>query len=510
LSGGNLRQQVVSLTEGRGADCVILAAASKSPAVAESAIELVRDRGRVIVVGAVPLELPWLEMYLKETEVRMSRAYGPGSYDPQYEKQNRDYPLPYVRWTENRNMEEFLRLVACGQVQIAPLITHRFPLEQASEAYRTILDPDSASLGVALEYAAAHESDPLGSYRPQNKVALPAATPSAPGVKRIALIGAGNIAKWAHLPALRKVKGLELSVVQTSIPAKAREYAERFDAATATTQLQEALADPGLDAVLIANRNPRHASDALAALEAGKHVFVEKPMALTREECAMLARAQYKSGLVLFVGFNRRFSPFYRKLREQIRRRSGPAMIHCRVSSPGISGSYWMADPGNGGAILGEACHFADLFYWLLESEPIAVAAHSFPAELADPVGENNVCSTLRFADGSIAAFSYATAGSPACAGERVEVFGPGLAAGVEDFKRFWVAGRKRHSKSSWFAQKGYDEQMRAFAAAIRGETPAAVTVRDGARATLCCLQLLASARSGQFEVVDLDSLLRF
>ncbi len=509
LSGGNLTQQVASLTDGRGADCVILAAASKSPAVAQGAIDLVRDRGRVVVVGAVPLELPWLEMYLKETEVRMSRAYGPGSYDPQYEKQNRDYPLPYVRWTENRNMEEFLRLAASGQVQIAPLITHRFPLEQASEAYRTIMDPDSASLGVALEYAAAQESDPLGSYRPQPKVALPATGGTSPGTKKIALIGAGNIAKWAHLPALRKVNGLELRIVQTSIPAKAREYAERFHAPEATTDLKEVLADSELDAVLIANRNPRHAADALAALEAGKHVFVEKPMALTHEECGALAGAQRKSGLVLFVGFNRRFAPLYSRLKKELCRRSGPALIHCRVSSPGISGSYWMADPSNGGAILGEACHFADLFYWLLESEPVAVAAHSFPAELADPIGENNVCATFRFADGSIAAFSYGTVGSQAGGGERVEVFAPGLAAGVEDFKRFWSVGRKRHSQTSWFAQKGYEEQMRAFAAAIRGETPPAVTVRDGARATLCCLRLLASARSGQFEAIDLDSLLQ-
>jgi predicted dehydrogenase/threonine dehydrogenase-like Zn-dependent dehydrogenase len=509
LSSGSLSDQVASLTNGRGADIVIIAAASKSPAVAQSAIDLVRDRGRVVVVGAVPLELPWLAMYLKETELRLSRAYGPGSYDTLYEKSNQDYPLPYVRWTENRNMEEFLRLAGTGQVKLAPLITHRYPLEKASDAYQTILSPESTSLAVTLEYPAAQQSDPLSAYRPERKIVLPGKTPSPTGARKtIALIGAGNIAKWAHLPALKKIPDLELRTVQTSIPAKAREYAERFDASQATTDLQSVLHDTAIDAVLIANRNPRHAADSLAALKAGKDVFVEKPMALTREECWELAQAQAKAGRTLFVGFNRRFAPFYLELKESVARRAGPAIIHCRVSSPGISGNYWMADPNNGGAILGEACHFADLFYWLLESEPVSVTAHSFPPELKDPVGENNVCASFRFADGSIAALTYGTAGSPALAGERVEIFASGISAGTEDFKRFWHAGRTRGGKSKWFADKGYEAQMRAFAAAIRGEEVPAVTVRDGARATLCCLAMIEAARSGRAETIDLDRLL--
>lgn len=510
VSGDQLAQRIMSLTNGRGADCVIIAAASKSPAVAQSAIDLVRDRGRVVVVGAVPLELPWLAMYLKETELRMSRAYGPGSYDPNYEKHQHDYPLPYVRWTENRNMEEFLRLAGEGQVKLAPMITHRYPLERAAEAYRAILSPDSASLAVTLEYPAAQESDVVGSYRPQHNVPLPTASPaqaSRPGDIKIALVGAGNIAKWAHMPALKKLPGVRLQAVQTSIPAKALEYAERFDASFASTDLESVLDDTSLDAVLIANRNPRHARDTLAALAAGKHVFVEKPMALSMEECQALIAAQASGDRILFVGFNRRFAPYYQELKKTLQRRAGPAMIHCRVNSPSISGNYWMADPQNGGAILGEACHFTDLFYWLLESEPLSVAAHSFPVDMKEPAGENNLCATFRFADGSIAGLSYGTAGSASSGGERVEVFSSGFAAGTEDFKRFWIAGRSKKEQSKWFAEKGYDAQMRAFLAAIRGQATAQVTVRDGARATLCCLQMLASARSGRVEPIDLDAL---
>jgi predicted dehydrogenase/threonine dehydrogenase-like Zn-dependent dehydrogenase len=506
VCGGDVRGQVLGLTGGAGADHVMIAAASKSPAVAQSAVDLVRDRGRIVVVGAVPLELPWLQMYLKETELRMSRAYGPGSYDPLYEVSNQDYPLPYVRWTENRNMEEFLRLVEKGQVRLQPLITHRYPLEQAAQAYETILSPGSTSLAVTLEYEAASQEDPLTAYQPQRRVEV---SPPAPNKSlKVALLGAGNIAKWAHLPALRKTAGLELLSVQSSKPARTREYAERFGAQDATTDMEALLQRPELDAVLITNRNPLHARAALAALRAGKHVFVEKPMALTVEECRALVEAQAKSRRVLFVGFNRRFAPLYQRLKQAVKQRSGPAQIHCRVNSPGISGSYWMADPSAGGAILGEACHFTDLFYWLLESEPVSVAAHSFPIELADPIGENNLCATFRFADGSIASLTYGTAGSATSGGERVEVFASGFGAGVEDFKRFWHAGQRRTEKSFWFAQKGYEAQMQAFASALAGREAPAVNVADGARATLCCLQMLAAARSGQAEPVHLQGLL--
>ncbi len=506
LSGGGVREAVQTLTEGRGVDCVIIAAASKSPAVAQSAVDLVRDRGRIVVVGAVPLELPWLEMYLKETELRMSRAYGPGSYDPRYERQNQDYPFPYVRWTENRNMEEFLRLAGSGQVQIDPLITHRFALDEAAKAYELIMDPNSSSLAVTLSYPAAGENDPVSAYRPKHGVSIgrPA---KREGNLRVALVGAGNIAKWAHLPALKKIPEVDLRAIQTSAPAKAREYAERFGAASAVTDLNGLWADPELDAVVITSRNPRHAGDALGALRAGKHVFVEKPMALSRSECGELAAEAARTGSVLFTGFNRRFAPSYLHLKAALKSRGGPAVLSCRVSSPGISGQYWMAAAENGGAILGEACHFTDLCYWLLESEPVSVAAHSLPVDSKEPAGENNLCSVFRFADGSIASITYTTVGA-ARGGERMEAFAQGIGAGAEDFRRFWSHGPRRASKSSWFQDKGYDEQMLAFVKAARGGAEPAISARDGARATHCCLQMLAAARSGCSEPVDVDAFL--
>lgn len=493
LAGG-AREAVNALTNGRGADCTIVAAAAKSAAPCRQALEITRDRGRIVVVGAVELNFSWNDMYLKEIQLLMARAYGPGSYDPAYEKRGIDYPLPYVRWTENRNMEEFLRLVGAKQVQVAPLVTHRYALEQAPQAYETILDPSTASLAVLLRYPAAEPAAP--AYVPQRKIAAGAAK-SLDGRLGVALVGAGNLARWAHLPNLQKTPGVELRAVYSASGARGKSYALRFGAAYACSEYEEILRDPEIAAVLIASRNQDHASQAEAALASGKHVFVEKPMALTEDECRRLTEAVKESGKQLTVGFNRRFAPYYVELKRQLSRRQGPAVIQARVNSPGISGGYWMADPAIGGAILGEACHFVDLMYWLLESEPVEVSAYSLPTGRKEPVGENNLAASFRFADGSIGNLTYCTVGSRTSGGERVEVFADGVGAMTEDFKSLTLAGKVRRTRSRWWAEKGYAAQMRDFADAIREGRPPAVTVKDGARATLGCLRMLASARAG-------------
>ena len=506
MAGESLPEAVSSLTGGRGVDCVIVAAAAKSAAPCLQALELCRDRGRIVIVGAVEVQFPWLEAYLKEIQVLFARAYGPGSYDPNYEKRGQDYPYAYVRWTENRNMEEFLRLLAAGRVRVDALITHRFPLEDAARAYQTILDPASASLAVVLEYAQGSAGEVVAGYKPERTVEIPGPRPAKSGIG-VALVGASNIARWAHMPSLRKLPGVSLRAVYSASGARGKSYAHRFGARYCTSEYERILADPEVDVVLITTRNQHHARQALAALEAGKHVFVEKPMALTGEECRDLHRAVEKSGRVLSVGFNRRFAPDYRRQKEYLAQRQGPAVIHCRMNSPGISGTYWMADPSIGGAILGEACHFVDLMYWLLDTEPVSVAAYSLPAGKREPVGENNLAAVFQFADGSIGSLTYCTVGSRSSGGERVEVFAAGRAALCEDFKRMEIMGSVRRGTSRWFAEKGYAAQMRAFFDAVREGRPAPVTVRDGARATLGCLRMLESARIHASVAVDLEVL---
>ena len=495
--GSGLPDAIASLTDGKGVDCVFVAAAAKSSAPCEQALRICRDRGRIVVLGAVEMSFPWLEMYLKEIQLYMARAYGPGSYDPLYEKKGQDYPYSYVRWTENRNMEEFLRLMATGDVRVEPLVTHRFPLEAAPTAYDTIMQAGSTSLAVLLEYPEPPAAE--AAAVPVRTVALPAA--SAPAGARVALIGAANIARWAHMPALRKAGG-SVRAVQSSSGARGKAYARRFGAAYCTTDYDEVLRDELVDIVLITSRNQHHAREALAALRAGKHVFVEKPMALTAAECSELLDAVAESGRQLAVGFNRRFAPDYLSLRAQLARRNGPAVLTARVNSPGISGSFWMADPAIGGAILGEACHFVDLFYWLLGSEIEQVSAVSLPTGRTEPIGENNVAATFTFADGSIANLTYCTVGSRTSGGERVEAFAPGIGAMAEDFKSFTSAGGLRRTSRRWFAEKGYDAQLKAFLDAVRTGTPSPVSVQDGARATVVCLKLMESARRGGVPLV--------
>lgn len=511
LADSSAEHAVASITGGHGVDCVIVAAAAKSPVPCRQAVAFCRDRGRIVDVGAVDLAFPWNEMYLKEIRFFMSRAYGPGSYDPKYETEGHDYPFSYVRWTENRNMEEFLRLVALGRVQIAPLITHRFPLEDAPRAYQTILDSASASMAVVLDYPAAASSDPVAGYNPKRRVA----TEPCPGLKSrarttvgVALIGAGNLARWAHLPALRKIPGTKLRAVYSANGARGRSYALRFGADYCTSEYEEALKDPQVHVVLVLSRNQHHASQALRALRAGKHVFVEKPMALTEEECRELVNVVRDTGRHLTIGFNRRFAPFYRDLKHQLARRPGPAVLNCRINSPGISGSYWMADPSIGGAILGEACHFVDLMYWLLESEPVTVSAYSLPLATKGLIGSNNLAASFRFADGSVGNLTYCTVGSRTSGGERVEVFAEGLGAMTEDFKRLSIrtAIARRHSRL--YAEKGYASQLRAFFDAIRENCEPEVTVLDGARATIGCLQMLESARKLAPSNIDLEEVM--
>jgi polar amino acid transport system substrate-binding protein len=502
----SITDEVKAFTNGLGADCVIIAAASKSSAPCQQALDMCRDRGQIVVVGAVDLSFPWNEMYLKEIRLLMSRAYGPGSYDPQYEVRGQDYPIAYVRWTEKRNMEEFLRLVSRGRIDLQSLITHEFDLEDAPRAYQLVKDASATSLGVLLRYPEPEPLKKTDGFAPPRRVTL--RNKIAESDLRVALVGAGNLARWAHLPALRRISNVSLHAVCSASGARGNTYARRFGAAYFCSDYRQVLDDPKVDVVMVLSRNQHHFKQTYDALMAGKHVFVEKPMALTEAECRELYNAVVLSGKQLTVGFNRRFAPFYKALKQSVVRRNGPAVIDCRVSSPGISGSYWMADPSIGGAIIGEAVHFVDLMYWLLESEPTNVSAYCLPTGKTDPVGENNLVATFRFADGSIGTLNYSTIGSRRAQGERVEVFAKGITTLVQDFKRFESTSQMKQKRSTLWAHKGYEDQLRSFFRSIAtGEAPE-ITVRDGARATVVCVEMLKSAQTFSSREIDLTGLL--
>ncbi len=503
LGGDGALEAINALTNGRGVDCTIIAAAAKSPAPAQQALAMTRERGRVVVVGAVELQFPYYDMFRKELVVRMSRAYGPGSYDPSYERGGQDYPYPYVRWTENRNMEEFLRRVSIGDVRIAPLISHRFALESAPEAYATVMNPAVRSLAVILEYPAIVTPD-----LPLTERTIRLASPAASGGAslRFALVGAGNIARWAHLPALRNESRASLRAIVSANGAKATALGKRFGATVISTNLADSLRDEAIDAVLICSRNQAHAGQIIQSLESGKHVLVEKPMAVSAEECRHVLDAQTRSGKMVGVAFNRRFAPMYGKLKASLKGRSGPAVVNATMNSPYMTAGSWMTDPAAGGAVVGEATHMTDLIAWLLDAAPVRVSAQCLPLGKAEPAGESNIVASVGFSDGSIASITYCAVGNPKGGGERVEVFATGRSAWSENFKRFGAPRQKTASK--FFPDKGYDAQFTAFVDLVQGKPSAIATARDGAIATLTCLAILESARAGGCSVlIDTDEL---
>lgn len=508
FSDDTILEKINAVTDGRGVDCAIVAAASKSAAPALQAVQMCRDRGKVVNVGVVELQFPYGEMYRKEIRFFMSRAYGPGSYDETYEKHGQDYPVSYVRWTENRNMTEFLRQVSKGNVKLDSLITHQFTLEEAPKAYDTILDSASGSLAVILRYPAAETTEPLAGYEPKRKVRVAPAKASKADL-RVGLVGASNIARWSHLPGLKKASHVNLKAVYSSSGVRGKSYARRFGAEYCCTDYEEILNDPDIDAVIITSRHQYHYDQAMAALKAGKHVFIEKPMALTEEECTSLFETVAETGRELAVGFNRRFALYYLEMKKHLARREGPAVLNCRINSPGMTKAFWGADPTIGGAIVGEAVHFIDLMYWLLESEPVGVSAFSLPTGREDPIGENNMAASFHFADGSIGNLTYCTVGSEKSGGERVEAFMKGSGVVVEDFKRFTIRTKITRTLSRLWPEKGYTAQMKSFFARLReGEAPE-VTVRDGARATIGALRMLESARTLRPCAIELDEVLR-
>lgn len=476
-------------TGGLGVDAVIITAGTDSLDPINFAGELCRKRGRVVVVGAVPTGFDRdPHYYRKELELRMSCSYGPGRYDPTYEDHGIDYPAGYVRWTENRNMRAFQSLLESGALDLDYLTTHRIPFGQASDAYELILNGSEPHLGILLEYDADRDLGPA---------TIPVGSAATTGNNGISFIGAGSYAQNSLLPNLAS-QGATLRGVMTSSGASARRVAERFSFSYCTNDPAELLSDSDTSTVFVATRHDLHASYVIAALESGKHVFVEKPLCLSREELARIEDVVSRAApqRQLLVGYNRRFAPLARDLRNQLN--PGPVAMFYRVYAGPIPKDSWIQDPATGGGrILGEVCHFVDFLTWLCRSLPESVHAFAMrdPDELEDTVTVN-----LAFANGSIGTICYYANASADLAKEHVEVSQAGRTIVLDNFQRIHGSGKQR--RKGLKLSKGQPEMLAAFLESLESGTRCIEPTELFAvmRATLLTVDSLRTGRSLQVE----------
>ena len=487
---------------GAGTDAVLITADTKSSEPLEVAGEVARDRAQVVLVGAVGMTLPRKIYFEKELGFRVSRSYGPGRYDPEYEEKGQDYPIGYVRWTENRNMQAFVQFLAQGRVNVRPLISHRFPIGEAPKAYELISgNTGEPFLGVLLTYPETPDLGQKVALRQPTQVS-PATSPRAAGSAplarvRLGVLGAGNFAAATLLPALKKVAPLELVNIASSGGVSARAAADRFGFAHCTTAPLELLADPTIDAVAVLTRHHLHASQVIAALQAGKHVFVEKPLCLTEQELAAIIAAYQNSknqaasaaGEVsapyLMVGFNRRFAPFILELKGHLRQVQEPLMLHYRVNAGYVPPNHWTQDPEQGGGrLLGEGCHFIDLLIYLAGAGVRRVTCQALPDQGGQP--PDNFLVVLEFANGSLGTILYAAGGDKGFGKEVLEVFGGGLAARLDDFRSLDLRqGRKRVRRRARLRQdKGHAAEWLAFTAFLTGKGPEPMAFTEAVHAT--------------------------
>ncbi len=480
----------------RGMDAVIITADTESSGPVEQAGEIARMRGRVVIVGSVGMTIPRRVYYAKELSLQVSCSYGPGRYDPVYEEKGIDYPIGYVRWTETRNMESFVELLSDRKVNVKKLVTHRFPIGDATKGYDLLTGKASEHcLGILLGYG---DESAVVSY--PTRVPLKLSRPSgAADLKtvNVGVIGAGNFTGSVLLPALKRVNGVVFKSIVSAGGLSARSLGQKYGFEECGTDYQGLLKDPAVEAVLIATRHNLHATMVMDALNAGKAVFVEKPLCLSEDELEKISDLHGSLEAssrppVLMVGFNRRFSPLIGKLKEFFSGRSSPLVVQCRINAGLLPKDSWINDPTEGGGrIRGEVCHFVDLMLHLVGSEPVQVYAQSADA--------GTVVATFQFSDGSIGTISYVSAGDPLSSKERIEVIGDGRTAIMEDFRKLTLSGRGRKKTYRKFIRdKGHRGELEAFVGAVRTRSVSPIPFQEARLATLATLKILESLSAGK------------
>lgn len=457
----NVVDAVNNWSNGYGADAVIFAAATSSSAPLSQSFQMCRKKGKVILVGVAGIQINRDDIYTKELDFLMSTSYGPGRYDKNYEEKGFDYPYAYIRWTENRNMTEYLRLVHAGQIKLDKLINAIYPIERAMEAFESLQKSNSKPLMVLLDYGKPdiakteeylyHDKKIYINTKPVNKELI-----------NIALVGAGGFATGMHLPNIKKLSNkYRLYVVMNRTGLKAKIVAEQYDAAYATSNYEDILNDKNIDLVFICTRHDSHAELTLKALRAGKNVFVEKPLSVTQEGLNKIKKF-YENGTenkpVLFVGFNRRFSKYIREIKKHTDTRINPLFVKYRMNAGYIPLDNWVHE--DGGRIIGEACHVIDLITSMTCSRIESISVESINPKTEKYSTSDNKAILLKFSDGSVASIDYFAIGNKDLGKEFMEVHFDGKTIVMDDYKRLKGYGIKINEIKTGFSSKGQLEEL--------------------------------------------------
>ncbi len=451
--------EIRHITDDHGVDATVITAATSSDSIVQQANEITRKKGKVVIVGAVGLGLKRSPLYEKEIDLLISCSYGPGRYDPNYEDRGLDYPYAYVRWTENRNMHEYLRLLSSGKIMLSKIIEKEYPLSQVENAYNDLRSNTNKPLGVLLSYLINDDAELRKkiitridlNHRPvKDKI-------------RIAVIGAGSFAKSTHLPNLKNLNSLyHIRAIVSATGSNAKITAVQFGADYASTNYQDVLDDPDVDAVLICTRHHIHSKQATLAARAGKAILLEKPMAMNLEELNQLVDVLKETKVPFMVGYNRRYSPAARKIKEIIKDRKNPMVILYRMNAGYLSKDHWTKTEEGGGRIIGEACHIFDLFQFLIDAPVVEANATSIIPKSEHITADDNQSITISYADGSIATLIYTALGSPELEKEYMELYVDGKVLILNDYRSMQVAGAKM---TGWRnnQDKGHFNELLAF-----------------------------------------------
>lgn len=500
----DLQAAVQEFTRGYGADLVLICAATSSHEPVVQAARICRKRGRVIVVGAVGMDLPREDFYAKEIAFAVSCSYGPGRYDPAYEENGLDYPLGFVRWTEQRNLEAVLDMMAAGKCDPLALVTHRYEFAEAPKAYAMVAEGGESHTGILIDYPAATV--------PERRVAVDCGGAAlGAGELGVGFVGCGSYAQSFLLPPLRKAPRVRLTAIHTRTGLSAADVGRRAGFQRAVDSPAAVLADAATSAVVIATRHDQHGPLVLAALEAGKHVFVEKPLCLNLDELRAIARklrelSGASSGApILQVGFNRRFSPAAVHARSHLGEAGGPLTMAYRVNAGPIAREHWIQDPQQGGGrIVGEVCHFIDLMQSVCGADPTEVHAVRVDGDGPALMPQDNVILTLRFADGSVGTILYCAHGGKAMPKEELQIMGRGRSAVIDNFGSVRLFARGRRVRRC--GGKGQNEEVAAFLAAIRSGEPA-IPITGQLATTLATFAALESLRTRLPHAIEVGSL---